>query len=182
MSKPFQIRERYGFVFVQDADGNYLDRFELTGLITWMKQTLNAMRESDISQEELMLRLADSAIDEFIKSSVLRRPVDHQYFVYTGIGVSYRPNTYRRFSGAYILEHADFPGAVKIGFTTDLYARTRQIYFQRGNRPSHVHILFDCENFKELEVALHRKFAHARIDGEWFEKETVLTWLEGVSQ
>lgn len=62
---------------------------------------------------------------------------------------------------------------VKIGFTTDLDRRMREI---QSTSPLRIDCLGTAPGGRELEAALHRQFARARKHGEWFE----LTGVERV--
>jgi hypothetical protein len=64
-------------------------------------------------------------------------------------------------------------GAVKIGWTSDIMRRMRELQKETGCA---VELVGCVPGDKPLEGALHRHFASARVDGEWFlvEVEDVL--------
>jgi hypothetical protein len=60
-------------------------------------------------------------------------------------------------------------GAVKIGFTTDLDARLHRLQM---NCPTKLVVLACHEGLRRDELELHRRFASARLHGEWFRRTT----------
>ncbi len=56
-------------------------------------------------------------------------------------------------------------GPVKIGWSTDVYARVRDLQTAQ-HRTLFVHAILDGGRFDEME--LHRRFARDRVRGEWF--------------
>ena len=57
-------------------------------------------------------------------------------------------------------------GLIKIGISTNLQSRFRAI---RNSSPVPVELLGSCPGTTFFEGMLHRKFAHLRRHGEWFE-------------
>ena len=65
----------------------------------------------------------------------------------------------------YFIEQDSDPKFIKIGYTTDLKIRTRQL--QTGN-PHKLNFLAIIYGNKEDEAEIHRKFQRLRQEGEWF--------------
>lgn len=61
---------------------------------------------------------------------------------------------------------ADGSDAIKIGFTTDLKRRIRNLECASGRRAT---LLHSMPGTYDDERSLHRRFKAARLDGEWFE-------------
>jgi len=69
-------------------------------------------------------------------------------------------------------------GAIKIGFTTDLAARVASLWYVV---PGGVSVITSFLGTPDAETYLHKKFAHRRISGEWFEAaEDLLDFIERV--
>lgn len=56
-------------------------------------------------------------------------------------------------------------GAIKIGFTQDVGARVKDL---AAATPHKLTTLVTIEGDHQVERAIHRRFSHARIRGEWF--------------
>jgi hypothetical protein len=72
-------------------------------------------------------------------------------------------------------------GHVKIGTTTDLSSRVREL--QTGS-PVTLRVLAVCPGDRALEAALHRAYARYRVSGEWFalpeaERQALLDQMRG---
>jgi len=71
-------------------------------------------------------------------------------------------------------------GPIKIGFTSGA-ADARLSELQTGN-PSQLHVLATATGDKQVEKALHSRFSHLRIRGEWFRGEPeLLGFIDGLA-
>jgi hypothetical protein len=71
-------------------------------------------------------------------------------------------------------------GPVKIGYARDVYARISHI---RSVSPFPVRLCAALPGDEDLESAVHRKFAHLRVRGEWFKwAPEVERWAEGANK
>ena len=59
--------------------------------------------------------------------------------------------------------------AVKIGYSVTGQVKLRITKLQTGN-PRKITILAVCPGGRRAERALHRKFAHSSLRGEWFKR------------
>lgn len=67
----------------------------------------------------------------------------------------------------YLIQHKNIPDYTKIGYTSDLPARIKQL---QTASPTGVHLVYSisCENAYKLEQHLHAKYSHQRTNLEWF--------------
>lgn len=72
---------------------------------------------------------------------------------------------------SYVYALADPTGPVKIGFASNPVDRL--ISLQIGN-PRRIEVVGLRHGTMRTEADIHRRLAHARIGGEWFEREAVL--------
>lgn len=73
--------------------------------------------------------------------------------------------TFNRRSVVYFARRDD--GAIKIGFTSDVQRRLREIRKEERLTSTPV-LLATFDGDKRLELMLHERYARHRIDGEWF--------------
>ena len=67
----------------------------------------------------------------------------------------------------YLIQHKDIPEYTKIGYTTNLEKRVRQL---QTASPTGVHVIYTivCERAEQLEAHLHRKYHYKQTNLEWF--------------
>ena len=67
----------------------------------------------------------------------------------------------------YLIQHKDIPEYTKIGYTTNLEKRVRQL---QTASPTGVHVVYTivCERAEQLEAHLHRKYHYKQTNLEWF--------------
>lgn len=70
-------------------------------------------------------------------------------------------------SVVYFIGTAEGTGPVKIGYTIALARRLSEIERAEGRR---MRVLSTFAGGREAERALHLRFAHRRVSGEWFER------------
>lgn len=68
--------------------------------------------------------------------------------------------------GRTYLLHCTVTGLVKIGIAVDVEQRFRTI---QAMCPTRLEVIIDAPGGRELERALHEKYAHKRKHGEWFD-------------
>lgn len=67
----------------------------------------------------------------------------------------------------YLIQHKNIPEYTKIGYTSDLNARIKQL---QTASPTGVHLVYSIsfENAYRLEQHLHAKYSRQRTNLEWF--------------
>ena len=81
---------------------------------------------------------------------------------------------------SYVYFLTDDHGHIKIGKSNDIYSRICEL--QTGN-PYKLRLLFSLKMKDEtmafnLEQKLHKLFRKSQLEGEWFEEEEILKFLE----
>lgn len=177
----FKIREDYGHWFVRDLDGHYLNAGELHALIQSLLETHKLLVDSPMSTQEAVLKASiEARVEKLLEGAEVHYSHQHIY-------MGYRPDRHRigqstRFAGVYVLTSPARRDQVKIGVSSDVYLRTKQLYYDYGRVPMEVIAVIESLAPAALETALHRKFASCHIDGEWFARQPVEAWLHEVDQ
>jgi hypothetical protein len=71
----------------------------------------------------------------------------------------------------YFVRRIDGTGPIKIGYTTRLSIRLRQLGKEWG---AELGVLGVMKGGRDEEQSLHRRFSNLRLEGEWFQPEPVL--------
>jgi hypothetical protein len=186
MSEIIKIRKDYGKLFARNLDGRYLDADDLGKLIAGLEKTYRRMLETGESQREIFAAAQGDADAYQIAACLVRSKgeLPDAYLSYDR--GQYRKPSEMRFAGVYVLAHVSRPGQVKIGLSTDLYARTNGLYRDLNRDraeavPVEIIALLEANDMDALEAALHRKFEAVRVDSEWFQREPVERWLREVA-
>jgi predicted transcriptional regulator len=85
-------------------------------------------------------------------------------------GLIERSSPIARKNGQVYIVRADKTDTYKIGVSTQFNQRLKVLSKECGQRLKPV-VLIDSNNIYELEVCLHKMFAHKRLHGEWFSLE-----------
>jgi hypothetical protein len=76
----------------------------------------------------------------------------------------------------------DPPSPIKIGSTyRDPYEDRLPEIETMSPVPLEVIYAFRCDNYKQVETALHRYFKPFHQHGEWFDRDPVLAWIDHYS-
>lgn len=171
----YKVRQEGYYNFVRNMDNEYIDADELESLGKELQTMAGLMRELNITQYEIarnsLLRFANELLSE---SPLFYPPPDH---------VAYRPNQNRKrglraFCGVYMISHSSKPGLIKIGYSYNIYQRTKTFYKQFKAEPVEVVAVLSTAQPESLEKAFHIAFEKHRIEGEWFRAEPVVEWLD----
>jgi hypothetical protein len=177
------IREDYGRLYVKTVDGEFATLEEMHDMINRLIDTYKDMVNGDLSQETLYTSDIDKYTRKAMGEARIEYPFSHPFAVYNGEG-KYRGTKQPRFSGVYIVTLAQAHGMVKIGFSNDLYVRSKGLRHEVRNQyriedPVIEPLAFiHTNNHSRVEQTLHKYFAEENIGGEWFHREPVEKWLE----
>lgn len=89
----------------------------------------------------------------------------------TATPVRFRPDFIPRHDLQGFVYFAEAEGSIKIGWSSDVARRLEEL--QTGN-PRKIRLLGAFPGTMHDEAALHRKFGHLRLEGEWFRGESEL--------
>lgn len=83
----------------------------------------------------------------------------------------------------YLIQHKDIPEYTKIGYTSDINQRIRQL---ETASPTGILLVFSKETdyAYQIEQALHKKYAYKNSNLEWFQlsEEDIVTIINWVNQ
>jgi hypothetical protein len=171
----YQVREKYGFYLAKDMTGDYVTAEELQNVIELLQHTHRLMLQHNVDQETIEFSAAYNGCERLKQEGHIIMPFDEPHSVYTVD--NYRPRKFKRYSGVYFVTREGAPNEIKIGKTIDLYTRTRGLISEYQCAFSVVAFI-ETENHYRVESMFHEKFAHANLYREWFDRDTVETWLQ----
>lgn len=180
------IREDYGRLYVRDIRKEkhpFVSADDLRDIIARLTETYVAMVTTGKTQYELYFDVEMGTTSAAMAEVRIEYPFIHPFAVYNKTGVN-RPRKTPRFSGVYVIGLEQSPDRVKIGYSIDLYERTKGIRYELETWQGVEDPIFQTVAFihtkypQEIERILHAKFAKANIWSEWFQREPVEEWLQ----
>lgn len=182
INQTFRLRYEFGQFYIQDSSGNFVDLDTFDAVTEALARTRNYLRSTGMTQQEIYKKILSD--DELLKHAKIEYPFDHPFAVRRNTGEGSRTRKAPRFSGVYVLTLKQQEDVVKIGLTTDLYARSKEL-----KHSAHPHVEGDpiflpvafihTEHHQIIESFLHKKFAPARLNQrEWFYRAPVEEWLQ----
>lgn len=173
------IHMDYGWAFIRDLDGNYIEADELHQIINALQKTEAAIAKVQGAQDEIRAGIFELQLEKRLNQSRLYYPFEEPFSAWRH--GQKRPFDAPRYSGVYFITHHSHPASVKIGKSDDVYARTKGLFHEMVGSADYITPIafIDTKNSAEVEALLHAHFSEFSIGNEWFKLPPVIEWLEG---
>lgn len=159
----------------------FADLETLDAVIRGLTQTRNYMAARGMTQEEIYHASLHDMQNQAISDARIEYPLTNPF----AIRRKDAPNRTRRspiYNGVYVVSTEERPDWCKIGQSTDLYKRARQIKYDPScpvEDPTITPVAFvHTQQSTAIETFLHHKFSEFHIAGEWYQRAPVEEWFE----
>lgn len=161
-----------GYGILRDWKGNYSSLDDLKKLIESMQATVALMEDGNWQGSEIVQYLEHQ---HYIGLFENKSPSNFVFYP------TDRKQLYGKGSGVYFIGDTLRPERVKIGMSNNITSRTRGLeWVVKGD--VEIYAVFFTADYKVYETALHGMFSQYRIDGEWFKKKPVLSYVNSLME